>query len=290
MRGWIYVASARGDPGRVWIGHSSVDPLQASGRVAEGELQYDVVVDAPHAAVDVVHARLRPLRAVDGRFRCSPEFAIAAIHHALGGPPAGERVYARSESPPAEPAPQTAPPRSERGGTPASLAVTAAGTLAAIVLAGWMAVRGGAPPTASGIAPTGGTVGVGRAGPSAGLDVMALEGSASKATAAAAPVPTAEDLAVTPFRDSPGSNPSATARDCAALESLLVRCSARRGRACEAGTAGIAPQDRRVMAEMREAGRPFDVRALENFCRAACRHGYRPARADFVATVCRDPP
>jgi hypothetical protein len=44
------------------------------------------------------------------------------------------------------------------------------------------------------------------------------------------------------------------------------------------------------MAEMREAGRSFDVRALENFCRAACRHGYRPARADFAATVCRDPP
>ena len=32
--------------------------------------------------VATVHARLRTLRTADGLYRCSPEFAIAAIHHA----------------------------------------------------------------------------------------------------------------------------------------------------------------------------------------------------------------
>lgn len=290
MRGWIYVAAARGAPERVRIGHAAVDPRSDASRGA-GELRYDAVVDAPRDVLGLVQARLRTLRDVDGTFRCSPEFAIAAIHHALGGPPPGERIY---EYPAAGPLAGhgDAPPamrarRAERGGSTTSFAVPAVGMVAVAVLAGWLATR--ALPQGATVADDVSVIAnPAPAPPRAAVLPRDLPPIVAPASAPPAAPEVAVASGVEPPRDIAAAEPPDVG-DCAALESLLTQCAARRGRGCADGTAGLAPRERRVLTDLQRAGTAYDARALENFCRAACRHGYRPAHADFASTVCRAP-
>jgi hypothetical protein len=288
MRGWIYVASVRGGPGLVRIGRSPVDPQGAGWRADGGQLHYDAVVDAPDAVLRIVQGRLAALRSGEGRYRCSPEFAVAALHHALGGPPAGERFYdPAAGSRRAHPA--VAAHQGERGGSTTALALPAVGMLAAVTAAAWLAVRTPTVPDASphaalvdpGFMPitrlTPPAVHPERAGAEP-RSVVSAASSASAVPAGGAPPHEGGTIAGPP-----------SAQECAALEALLARCAARRGRNCAEGTAGLAADERKAMQDMRRAGRAYDAAALENFCRAACRHGYRPARADFAATVCRVP-
>jgi len=291
MRGWIYVASARGDPGRVRIGESAIDPRQGSWRATGGNLHYDAMVDAPGSTVATVHARLRTLRTADGLYRCSPEFAIAAIHHALGGPPPSERIYDTADqgSRPEPPRPVARP--GERGGSTASVAMPAVGALVAAALAAWMTLR----PPVTVDTPRSDTTMPPQTAPSTRLGpartisgVVPDPTPAPAATGSPAGSPEAAPPGPQPREFAPAGAPP-NEQECAALESLLARCAARRGRQCTGGTAALAAQDRHVMRDMQRAGTSFDVAALDNFCRAACRHGYRPAQADFSATVCRTP-
>jgi hypothetical protein len=68
--------------------------------------------------------------------------------------------------------------------------------------------------------------------------------------------------------------------------SQLPRCAALPRKSCSRAQANLPQSSRELLAALRSGGLPFDATAFANFCRAACRHGYRPSPEDFAFSVC----
>ncbi len=270
MRGWIYVA-AGGASGRVRIGHAAADPAASQARLV---LHYDAVVEAPRKTVELVHARLATLRADDGTVHCTPEFAIAAIHHALGGAPPGERFYGQDDAPDAEapPPPSAVPVHARREGGGAAHRRLAPGVVALAVACAALLYGGTREPSPPDELPA--VVAAADGGP---LQTSMSNGAAPPA----GPEPPAPDATL------PMPPATTSILDCAALWStLLPRCAALQKAECADGYARLPREAREHIAALHAEVRAFNMTAFENFCRAACRHGYRPARDDFLLTVC----
>jgi hypothetical protein len=312
MRGWMFVASAADRPGQVRIGQSNRDPELLMARLGRDRLclEYDALVEEPRVLAADVRRRLAAIRSSGDWFRCTPEFAAAAIHHATRGSIALERVHeqvqavrvvgsdvhswstpldvARAEyrapqaAAPVQPIRPVAPPpiadrpnvRAKDTASPfAKLLVwlVAAAAIAATALLGDLSLPHHRAPPAD--------------------PAQVAEPAPTPAPAAAEPQAMVSDTPAPPLQvaaaAAPEVPPRAAPADCGAIwRTSLPACRSVAKSRCTNAVDNIPEPVRRDLRE--ESRRPsFDMRAFANFCRAACRHGYVPAQADFSATVCR---